>query len=73
MPTAKKYVIFVNRESIIHFNEIIKEKFTKSAINQLYDGRFIASYTAMLSEDELLVLKLSIGDIHIHEGLKEIT
>lgn len=73
MPTTKKYVIFVNRESVIHFNAIIKEKFIKSSINQLYKGRFISSYTAILSEDELLVLKLSIGDIYIHEGLKEIT
>ena len=72
MNELQKYVIFVNRESITHFKEVIAKNIGKAPIIQLYEGRFISSYTAILSEDELLMLKLSIGEIHIHNALSSI-
>ena len=63
----RKFIIYVESEDIINFNNIVDNNFDADSISVTYKGTFWSEYEIIVSEEELMLLKLTINDIDIRD------
>ncbi len=62
--TATQYNIWVEETDITHFDSIIESFTNKSTCVEMLVSNVLAQYTILLTEEELLLLRLSYKNFH---------
>lgn len=61
----QSYTIYVDTEHINSFNSIVENNFNADSVAVTYKGIFWSEYEAIISEEELLLLTLTIEELDI--------
>jgi len=63
--TKQRYVVYIVRGDIPHLEEMSNNSFKDSSLERVTNGNAWSAFCLSLSEDELLLLKLSVDYLYI--------